>query len=91
MGGDGDTVQAAGFYPLQTFTVHLVSMARYAFDLDDWERSTWIVPGGASGHPASPHYQDQVPLYEDHRTIPMRFGWKRIAAEAESVQRLSPG
>ncbi len=91
MGGDGDTVQAAGFYPLQTHTVHLVSMARYAFDLDDWERSTWIVPGGASGHPASPHYQDQVPLYEEHRTIPMLFGWKGIATEAESVQRLTPG
>jgi penicillin amidase len=90
MGGDGDTVQAAGFYPLQTLTAHLVSMARYAFDLDDWERSTWIVPGGASGHPASPHYQDQLPLYEAHRTIPLLFGWKRIAAEAESVQELRP-
>ncbi len=90
MGGDGDTVQAAGFYPMQTLTVHLISMARYVFDFGDWERSTWVVPGGVSGHPASPHYQDQVPLYREHQTVPMLYGWKRIAKEAKALQRLAP-
>ncbi|MFI5400582.1 MAG: penicillin acylase family protein [SAR324 cluster bacterium] len=90
MAGDGDTVQAGGFYPLQTPACQLISVARYVFDLGDWERSTWIVPGGASGHPASPHWQDQGLLYEAHETIPMLYGWQRIAREAETVQRLSP-
>ena len=91
MAGDGDTVQAGGFYPLQTPACRLISVARYVFDLGDWERSTWIVPGGASGHPASAHWQDQGLLYEAHETIPMLYGWQRIAREAETVQRLSPG
>lgn len=90
MGGDMDTVQAGGFYPMQTLRAHLISVARYVFDLGDWERSTWIVPGGASGHPASPHAQDQAPLYEAHGTIPMLYGWKRIAQEAETAQELKP-
>jgi penicillin amidase len=90
MAGDGDTVQAGGFYPMQGMGCHLLSVARYVFDLGDWERSTWIVPGGASGHPASPHWQDQGLLYEVHETIPMLYDWQRIAREAETVQHLSP-
>lgn len=91
MGGDGDTVQAAGFYALQDFRAQFISVARYTFDLADWNRSTWIVPGGASGHPGSPHYQDQAPLYEAHQSLPMTYDWERIASEAKTVQWLEPG
>jgi penicillin amidase len=90
MGGDGDTVQAGGFYTLQGFQAQFISVARYTFDLADWNLSTWIVPGGASGHPGSPHYQDQGALYEAHRTLPMTYDWDRIAAEAATSQRLLP-
>src|SRR5262249_44116620 len=50
-GGDGDTVQAADFVPTAGFELSLTSVARYVFDLGDWERSAWIVPLGVSGHP----------------------------------------
>ena len=60
------------------------------FDLGDWERSAWIVPLGASGHPESPHYADQSADWAAVRLRPMRYGWTRIAAEAESHQRLEP-
>ena len=53
-GGDGDTVQAADFVPAAGFELSLTSVARYVFDLGDWERSAWIVPLGASGHPGQP-------------------------------------
>jgi penicillin amidase len=90
LAGDSDTVQAGGFYPMQTPACQMISVARYVFDLGDWERSTWVVPGGASGHPASPHWDDQGLLYEAHETIPMLYGWERIAREAGTVQYLSP-
>jgi penicillin amidase len=89
-GGDGDTVQAAEFVPAAGFELTLTSVARYVFDLGDWERSAWIVPLGASGHPASPHYADQARDWAAVRLRPMRFGWTRVAAEAESHQRLEP-
>jgi penicillin amidase len=89
-GGDGDTVQAADFVPAAGFELSLTSVARYVFDLADWERSAWIVPLGASGHPGSPHYADQSPDWAAVRLRPMRYDWTRVAAEAETYQRLEP-
>jgi penicillin amidase len=90
LGGDGDTVQAAAYVPAAGFEVTLTSVARYVFDLGDWERSGWIVPLGASGHPGSPHYADQAADWSAVRVRPMRYAWERIAAEAETFQRLAP-
>ncbi len=90
VGGDGDTVQAAGFLPGAGYTVTLTSVARYVFDLGDWDRSAWVVPLGASGHPGSPHYADQAPVWAEARLLPMRYGWARIRAEAAGHQRLEP-
>ena len=89
-GGDGDTVQAADFVPAAGFELSLTSVARYVFDLADWERSAWIVPLGASGHPGSPHYADQSPDWAAVRLRPMRYDWARVAAEAKTYQRLEP-
>lgn len=90
MGGDGETVQAAGFIAAAGFGVTLTSVARYVFDLGDWERSGWVVPLGASGHPGSPHYADQATTWGEIRLFPMRYGWERIRAEAETHQTLDP-
>jgi penicillin amidase len=89
-GGDGDTVQAADFVPAAGFELSLTSVARYVFDLGDWERSAWIVPLGASGHPGSRHYADQSADWAAVRLRPMRYDWTRVSAEAESHQRLEP-
>jgi penicillin amidase len=64
------------------------SVARYVFDLDDWEGSGWIVPLGASGHPGSPHYADQAGPWGEGQLRPMRYAWARIRAEAEGHQVL---
>jgi penicillin amidase len=90
MGGDGDTVQAAGFIATAGYGITVTSVARYAFDLGDWERSGWVVPLGVSGHPGSPHYADQVAAWREVRLLPMRYGWDRIRAEAEAHQVLDP-
>jgi penicillin amidase len=90
MGGDGDTVQAAVFVPGAGHWLSLTSVARYVFDLGDWERSQWIIPLGASGHPGSSHFADQAGDWAEVRLRPMRYDWSRIRAEAESHQRLSP-
>lgn len=90
MGGDGDTVQAGGYYVAQDLRSRFISVARYTFDVADWNNSRWIVPGGVSGHPGSPHYQDQAPLYEAHRTIAMTYDWDALAREAQATQQLSP-
>ena len=61
-----------------------------SFDLADWESSGWVVPHGASGHPGSPHWADQLSAWADCRLLPMRYDWSRIRKEAESTQTLTP-
>jgi len=91
LGGDSDTVQAAGTFPGQNFHINGTSVTRYAFDLGDWDSSAWVVPLGASGHPGSPHYADQATDWSEVRLNPMLYTWDKIAARAETTQRLEPG
>ena len=62
------------------FRIGVTSVARYVFDLADWDRSRWIVPLGASGHPGDPHYADQAERWAAVATVPMTYGWDRVAA-----------
>jgi penicillin G amidase len=90
VGGDSDTVQAAGFPVGAGYYVHGTSVARYVFDLADWQRCLWSVPLGASGHPGSSHYADQAEAWAAVRSYPMLYDWAQISAEAETRQRLEP-
>jgi penicillin amidase len=90
IGGDGETVNAAGYVPGAGYHVALTSVARYAFDLADWEQSGWVVPHGASGHADSPHWADQMEAWAECRLLPMRYEWRGIEAGAETTRRLQP-
>ncbi len=90
MGGDGDTPHAASYSMAQPCLVTSASVARYVFDLSDRSNSAWVVPLGASGHPGSPHYADQAPIWSEVRLIPILCDWDLIAASAESHQALEP-
>ncbi|MEC8991369.1 MAG: penicillin acylase family protein, partial [Candidatus Latescibacterota bacterium] len=86
--GDGDT-PLSGNYGLNSYVVTTASVNRYVMDPSDWVQSRWIVPLGASGHPASPHYVDQAARWAALEYIPMLWEWPQIEADAESVQILS--
>ena len=90
MGGDGDTPQAAAYAGLEGvgFALTNTSVARYCFDLADWDNCGWVVPLGASGHPGSVHYADQVKAWSEVQLLPMLYSWDRIDAQAETRQRL---
>ncbi|MGE3913033.1 MAG: penicillin acylase family protein [Chloroflexota bacterium] len=92
VGGDGDTPQNGTFGcpDGQDMTVTVTSVTRYAFDLADWDRSGWTSPLGASGHPGSPHYTDQVESWSTQQLHPMLYSWDRVEAAAETHQRLDP-
>jgi penicillin amidase len=90
IGGDGDTPQATHLSPGAGYTVTSSAVARYIFDLADWNESRWIVPLGSSGHPGSPHYADQAELWSRIEDVPMLYDWEAIQREAETVQTLEP-
>lgn len=90
LGGDGDTPQSASYSMAEPFVMTGMSTARYVYDLSDWDNSAWVIPLGASGHPGSPHYADQAPIWGEVQLIPMLYTWDQIEAKAKIRQPLSP-
>jgi penicillin amidase len=90
-GGDSDTPQQGAFAPGKPFTLYSTSVARYVYDLADWNNSWWVVPLGSSGHPGSPHYADQMQHWSQVGMYSMLYDWDRIRADAETTQELRPG
>jgi penicillin amidase len=91
LGGDLDCVFATG-NPIGIFDMVIVgSTARYVFDLADRDAGGWIVPLGASGHPASPHFSDQHQRWADGELLPIVSDWSRLEHEATARLHLSPG
>jgi penicillin amidase len=51
--------------------VSSLSVYRQVVDLADPASASFVIPGGASGDPASPHFADQLTLWAAHRRIDM--------------------
>ena len=80
VGGDNDTVMANGCYWASSgLTAAYGAVARYVFDVGNWDNCAWVVFHGASGHPASPHYADQHPAWASTEMVPMLYDWSVIA------------
>jgi penicillin amidase len=87
-GGEAETVQCASWE--STLGIYHGSVARYVFDVGDWDRSGWVIPLGTSGDPESPHYTDQAETWARVDVYPMTYSWDRVEAEAASRQTLEP-
>ena len=87
--GDGMTVNLGAFPLTAPFEVMVGPSYRQIVDLGDPEASRWIIAGGVSGDPRSPHYADQIGLWLRGEYRPMRF---RPMADARNgdVLRLVP-
>ena len=88
--GDGDTPLQGGYSPATFATVTSLSVARYSYDMADWDNSLWVVPLGSSGHPGSPHYCDQSETWRRVEMVPMRWDWDQITSTAKAHQTLQP-
>ena len=89
-GGDGDTVQQGGYGYRDAFDVSYLSVYRQAVDLSAIDDARWIVPGGVSGVPGSPHFSDQLERWRRHELAPMRYTESDIARDARHDLRLLP-
>jgi len=89
MAGEWDTVFASSHAAGLAFGVTGASVARYVFDLADWDNSGWVVPLGASGECTSPHFADQQAAWAAGELLPMRYAWDAIEAAAAQVTTLT--
>lgn len=60
---------------------------RFVTDAADPESTVAVIPGGQSGHPADPHYADQLPLWLAGEARPLAWGAEAI--ERATVERLA--
>ena len=57
-----------------------------AIDVGEWESSRFSIPGGQSGNPASPHYDDILPLWLRGEGVPI--WWERESIRRSTVNEL---
>jgi penicillin amidase len=89
-GGDMDTVQASAYLPMEGLRTATGSVARYAFDLADWDASGWVVPLGADGEPGAKHAFDQQDAWRAGRLAPAPYSRRAVQAVAVEQVLLRP-
>lgn len=88
--GGGGLVNATSWDAADGYDVTAAPSMRMVVDLGDLDRSRWIQLSGASGHAFHDHYDDQLPLWADGRTLPWAFGADAVARTTEDVLTLRP-
>lgn len=84
-GGDTSTVWQGAFIPKFPIPDEAVFTAswRQIMDLSDWDNSRGVHPTGQSGHPASKHYDDQMPLWLNGKHHPLLWSREKILQHQE--------
>ena len=86
--GDADTVRQGGTAPETGERAVHGSVARYAFDLGDWDNSGWVVPHGVSGVRGSGHDLDQRQAWLECALIPMAYSADAVASFTADIREI---
>ncbi len=91
LGGDANTIsQGAPSLDNPTAGPAAIPSLRMAIDVGGWESSRFSIPGGQSGNPASPHYDDILPLWLRGDGVPIAWKPETIRRSAVDELRLVP-
>ena len=86
-GGDGNTISQALSPPDDPLAEPLVYPSlRMVIDSGAWGDSRYCLPGGQSGNPCSPHYDDQLRLWLHGEGVPI--AWRVEDIRRATVSRL---
>jgi penicillin amidase len=90
-GGDATTVAQASV-PFTNPLGNPVGIAnlRMVIDVGNWEGSRYVLAGGQSGNPLSPHYRDQIERWQRGEGIAIWWTEESVRASARSMLRLVP-
>ena len=92
MPGDGSTPLQAASGPLAPFdNPGYVPNTRAVIDLADPDGGRWVLAGGQSGNPMSPHYRDLFALWVRGESVPILWSEEKVAVATASTLTLEPG
>jgi penicillin amidase len=91
-GGDADVINQAAVLPLLPLApADNIPSLRAVIDVGAWPNSRFVLPGGQSGNPLSPHYADQFALWQIGEGVPIAFTLEEIKAAAVQTLELGRG
>lgn len=91
IGGDATTIPQASVSPLApTAPPVAIASLRMAVDVGAWSNSRWVLPGGQSGNPVSPHYDDQLDLWRRGEAIAIPWTEEEVGDATVATLRLLP-
>jgi penicillin G amidase len=91
-GGDCDVINQAAVLPLAPLApADNIPSLRAVFDVGAWHNSRFVLPGGQSGNPLSPHYGDLFALWQRGEGVPIAFTPEEARAAAVETLELLPG
>ncbi|MFH1122626.1 MAG: penicillin acylase family protein [Pseudomonadota bacterium] len=91
-GGDANTVsQAAVDLEDPADNPLFIASLRMVVEMGNWDESFFVLPGGQSGNPLSPHYDDFLRLWQDGQGVPIAWSPTKVDKAAKYELRLVPG
>jgi len=90
-GGDNFTIQQASVTILNpTRPVSNLPNLRTVYDTSDWANSRFVLAGGQSGNPCSPHFTDQFELWQKGEAVPIAHTPAEVLRDTRDALRLLP-
>jgi len=91
-GGDANTVNPAPVDPADPTgnPDFAIASLRMVIDVGEWEQARFVLPGGQSGNPFSPHYQDQFGLWRKGDAFPIAWSEPMVASTTRHTLTLDP-
>jgi penicillin amidase len=90
-GGDTTTVNQAAVDLTAPMNNPLVTASlRMVLDIGNWDKNSFVLPGGQSGNPLSCHYADLMPLWQAGGGITVAWSEEMIARRVRDTLELIP-
>jgi penicillin G amidase len=90
-GGDSNTPFQATVQPLDPLAAPAYTPTlRVVIDVGEWSNSRFVIAGGQSANPLSPHYADLLALWQEGRGVPIPWTRNEIDAATLHILNLSP-
>ncbi len=90
LGGSANTISKAEYRLFKPYAVDVGPSVRMIVDLAAPQVRLQVLPGGASGQPRSPYYQDQVKLWQQGKYKRVELERKRLEQESRNAMVLQP-
>lgn len=88
-GGDASTIPQASVDHASPLANPIgVPNLRAVIDVGEWEASRWVLAGGQSGNPFSPHYDDLLPAWQRGDGVAIAWSPERVREVARCTLRL---